>query len=147
MIWKENESHSVMSDSLGAHGLYNLWNSLGQNTGVGSRSLLQRIFPTQGSNPGLLHYRSPSLQLSHRGSPSKPSVVHFQSMNPSKSFWKLSLCSWWLALRKTTWCSPYLLLKRRIFPFFTLIPALHSRVGGANNQTEVRTHEAAFYGV
>ena len=27
-------------------------NSLGQNTGVGSLSLLQGIFPTQGSNPG-----------------------------------------------------------------------------------------------
>ena len=29
------------------------WNSPGQNTGVGSLSLLQGIFPTQGSNPGL----------------------------------------------------------------------------------------------
>ena len=29
-------------------------NSLGQNTGVGSFSLLQEIFPAQGSNPGLL---------------------------------------------------------------------------------------------
>ena len=47
------ESRSVMSNSLGPQGLYNPWNSPGQNTGVGSRSLLQRIFPTQGSNPGL----------------------------------------------------------------------------------------------
>jgi len=31
------------------------WNSPGQNTGVGSLSLLQGIFPTQGSNPGLPH--------------------------------------------------------------------------------------------
>ena len=31
------------------------WNSPGKNTGVGSHSLLQGIFPTQGSNPGLLH--------------------------------------------------------------------------------------------
>ena len=30
-------------------------NSPGQNTGVGSLSLLQGIFPTQGLNPGLLH--------------------------------------------------------------------------------------------
>ena len=29
------------------------WNSLGQNTGVGSLSLHQGLFPTQGSNPGL----------------------------------------------------------------------------------------------
>ena len=34
------------------------WNSPGQNTGVNSLSLLQGIFPTQGSNPGLLHYRT-----------------------------------------------------------------------------------------
>ena len=33
------------------------WNSTGQNTGVGSFSLLQGIFPTQGSNPGLPHCR------------------------------------------------------------------------------------------
>ena len=31
------------------------WNSPGQNTGAGSLSLFQGIFPTQGSNPGLLH--------------------------------------------------------------------------------------------
>ena len=35
--------------------IYSPWNSLGQNTGVGSLSLLQGIFPTQGSNPGLPH--------------------------------------------------------------------------------------------
>ena len=42
-----------MCSSLQAHGLYSPWNSPGQNTGVGSHSLLQGIFPTQGSNPGL----------------------------------------------------------------------------------------------
>ena len=51
------------------HGLYSLWNSLGQNTGVGSLSLLlQRIYPTRGSNPGLLHCRWILYQLSHQGS-------------------------------------------------------------------------------
>ena len=49
-------SCSVMSDSLRPHGLYSPWNSLGQNTGVGSLSLLQGIFPTQGSNPGWILY-------------------------------------------------------------------------------------------
>ena len=39
------------------------------NTGVGSPSLLQGIFPTQGSNPGLQHCRRILYQLSHRGSP------------------------------------------------------------------------------
>ena len=45
------------------------WNSPGQNTGVGICSLLQGIFPTQGSNPGLLHCRQILYQLSHKGSP------------------------------------------------------------------------------
>ena len=45
------------------------WNSPHQNTGVGSLSLLQRIFPTQGSNPDLPHCRWILYQLSHKGSP------------------------------------------------------------------------------
>ena len=65
----KSESHSVVSDSLRPHGLHSLWNSPGQNTGMGSLSLLQGIFPTQGSNPGLLHYRWILYQLSHQGSP------------------------------------------------------------------------------
>ena len=64
-----SESHSVVSDSLQPHGLYSSWNSPGQNTGVGSLSLLQGIFPTQGSNPGLPHCRRILYQLSHQGSP------------------------------------------------------------------------------
>ena len=65
----ESESCSVMSNSLQPHGLYSPWNSLVQNTGVGSLSLLQRIFPTQRTNPGLLHCRWILYQLSHKGSP------------------------------------------------------------------------------
>ena len=38
-------------------------------TGLGSLSLLQGIFPTQGSNPGLPHCRWILYQLSHKGSP------------------------------------------------------------------------------
>ena len=51
------------------HGLYSPWNSPGQNIGVGSLSLLQGNFPTQGQNPGLLHCRQIHYQLSHKGSP------------------------------------------------------------------------------
>ena len=65
----ESESHSVMSGSLRPHGLYRPWSSPGQNTEVGSLSLLQGIFPTQGSNPGLLHCGKILYQLSHKGSP------------------------------------------------------------------------------
>ena len=57
--WKS----SVMSDSLWPHGLYSSWNSPSQNTGVGSRSLLQGIFPTQGSYPGIPHCRRILYQL------------------------------------------------------------------------------------
>ena len=58
-----------MSDSLQPHGLYSPWIAPGQNTGVGSLSLLQGIFPTQGSNPGLTHCRRILYQLNHKGSP------------------------------------------------------------------------------
>ena len=53
----ESESHPVVPDSLWPDGLYSPQNSPGQNTGVSSISLFQGIFPTQGSNPGLPHYR------------------------------------------------------------------------------------------
>ena len=66
---KESKRHSVVPDSLQHHGLYRPWNSPGQNTGVGSLSLLQEIFPTQESNPGLPHCRWILYQLSHKGSP------------------------------------------------------------------------------
>ena len=49
--------------------IFSPWNSPGQNTGVGSLSLLQGIFLTQGSNPGLLHYRWILYQLIHKESP------------------------------------------------------------------------------
>ena len=58
-----------MSDSLQPHELYSPWNSPGRNTGVGSLSLLQGIFPNQGSNPGLPHCGQILYQLSYKGSP------------------------------------------------------------------------------
>ena len=51
------------------HGLHSPWNSPDQNTGVGSLSLLQGIFSTQGFNPGLPHSRQILYQLSHKLSP------------------------------------------------------------------------------
>ena len=64
-----SESCSVVSNSLRPHGLYSPWKSPGQNTGVRSHPLLQGIFPTQESNPGLPHCRWILYQLSHKGSP------------------------------------------------------------------------------
>ena len=65
----ESESCSVVSDSLQPHGLYSPWHSSGKNTGVGSLSLIQGIFQTQGLNPGLPHCRWILYQLSHKGNP------------------------------------------------------------------------------
>ena len=45
------------------------WYFPGKNTGVGNRSLLQGIFPTQGWNSCFLHWQADSLPLSHQGSP------------------------------------------------------------------------------
>ena len=68
-------SRSVMSDSLWPHGLYPArllcpWDPSGKNTGMGCHSLLLQIFPTQGSNPGLLRCRQILYHLSYyQGSP------------------------------------------------------------------------------
>ena len=66
---KWSESCSVVTYSLQFHGLHSPWNSPGQNYGVGNLSLPQRIFPTQGSNPGHPHCGQILYQLSHKGSP------------------------------------------------------------------------------
>ena len=58
-----------MSNSLRPHGLYSPWNSLSKNTGVSSLSLLQGIFPTQRSKPGLPQFMQILYQLSHKGNP------------------------------------------------------------------------------
>ena len=73
---KSSESCSVVSDSLQPHWLWEWtmrfhspWTSPGKNIGVSSHSLLQGIFPNQGSNSGLPHCREILYQLSHQGSP------------------------------------------------------------------------------
>ena len=74
-------SCSVMSDSLRFHELKPTsflcpWNFPGKSTGAGCHFLLQGIFPTQGSNPGLPHCRQTLYHLSHKGSPGGPKVSH-----------------------------------------------------------------------
>ena len=64
----------VVPDSLQPHRLQRTrllcpWDFPGKNTRVGCHFLLQGIFPTQGSNPGLLHYRQILYWLSNKGSP------------------------------------------------------------------------------
>ena len=65
--------HSVVLDYLRPHGLQPTrllcpWDFPGKNTGVGSHFLLQGIFPTLGSNLGLLHCRQILYHLNHQGS-------------------------------------------------------------------------------
>ena len=75
----ESVSRSVLFNSLQLCGLQAirllcLWDFPGKTTGVGKHSLLQGIFLTQGSNPGLPHCRKILYQLSHQGSPTRTEV-------------------------------------------------------------------------
>ena len=92
-FFTESESCSLVSNSLQPHGLHSPWNSPGQNTGVGSLSLLQGIIPTQGSNPGLPHCEQLLYQLSHKGSPRIPEWIAY------------SFCSGSSPARNPTWVS------------------------------------------
>ena len=93
-------SRPVMSDSMGPCGLQPLSTEFSrQNPGVGSRSLLQRIFPTQGLNLGLPHYRQMLYHLSYQGSPESVIHIHistlFQIIFPYRSLQSIeqsSLC-------------------------------------------------------
>ena len=78
------------------------WDSPGKNTGVGCHALLQGIFPTQGSNPGLLHWRCiPSLGPTEP--PEKPKNTRVGSVSllqgifqTQESNWVLLHCRWML---------------------------------------------------
>ena len=59
----------TLCDLMAVLGISSPWNSPGQNTRVHSLSLLQGIFPTQESNPGLLRCRQILYQLNHKRSP------------------------------------------------------------------------------
>ena len=94
MSESESVSCSIMSDSLQPYVLQSVrplcpWNSPGKNTGVGSHFLLQGIFPTQGSNPGLLHCREILYCLSYQGSP------------------------WWVDVSVALWCNTCHVRSRR----------------------------------
>ena len=85
-------------DSSRLDGLYSPWNSPGQNTGVGSLSLLQGIFTTQGSNPGLPRCRWVLCQLSDKGSPvgiygDIKKLCHFQLPRIPLAFFWIPSCS------------------------------------------------------
>ena len=78
-----------MSDSLWPHGLYSPWNSLGQNTGVGSLPLLQGIFLTQGLKPRSPALQSDSLPAEPQG---KPTVAVPIYISPNLLFPAFIVC-------------------------------------------------------
>ena len=90
-----------MSNSLQPHGLYptrllSPWNFPSKNTEVGCHFLLQGIFPTQGSNPSLLHYRQMLYRLSHQRSP--PGKLNKQGGNIQP------------------WCTPFPIWNQSVVP-------------------------------
>ena len=98
----QSVGHSVVSDSLWPHELEHAsflcpWDCPCKNTGVGCHSLLQGIFPTQGSNPSLLHCRQILYCLNHQGSNYTPikkkriDFLHFSfRMNILSLHWTFS---------------------------------------------------------
>ena len=76
------------------HGLHSPCNSPGQNSGVGSCSLLQGIFQTQGSNPGPQHCRQILYQLSHQGSPNQDHPQEKQMQKGKMVLWGGLTNSW-----------------------------------------------------
>ena len=70
------------------------WNSPGQNTGMGSLSLLQWIIPTEGSNPGLPSYRWILYQLSH----DEWEAISTEQAGSQHSVWPIELT------RDIYWC-------------------------------------------
>ena len=120
-----SESRSVLSNSLWPHRLYNPWNSPGLNTGVGSRSFLQGIFPTRGSDPGLPHCRWILYQLSHQGSPGILEWVAYPFFSGSSWSRNLLHCRWILyqgSSRKTVWSCP------RGYPQHSLIASMEMEI-------------------
>ena len=127
-----------MSDSLQPHGLYIVHgNSPGQNTGVGSLSLLQGIFPTQGLNPGLLHCGWILYQLSHKRRPTctcmcAKSLQSCTILQRSQGLYSPPGSSPWDSPGKNTGVGCHALLQG-IFPTqapnLPLLPLLHWQVG------------------
>ena len=106
---------SVMSDFLWPYGLQTArllcpWNSPGRNTGVGSHSLLQGIFLTQGLNPDLIHageffaiWATREAQFYFLAELGLPVCVLFL-VAESRSYcllWCVGFSLWWLLLWST----------------------------------------------
>ena len=101
----ESESCSVMSSSLQPHGLYSPRTSPDRNAGVSSLSLLQGVFPTQGSNPDLPPYKCVLYQLSHKGSPRILEWVAYPFFSGSSPCRNQTRVSWIAGEFFTSWAT------------------------------------------
>ena len=90
-LYSESESCSVMCDSLQPHGLYSPWNSPGQNTEVGSLSLLQGIFPNPSIEPRFPELQADSLPAEPQGKPKNTGVGSF------------SFLQWTFPIQESNW--------------------------------------------
>ena len=77
----------------------------GKNTGVGFHALLQGIFPTQGSNPGLLYCRQILYHLSHQGNPRTLEWVTYPFSRGSSQPRKRTWVSWIAGRFFTSWAT------------------------------------------
>ena len=87
-------SHSVVSDSLRPHRLkptrlFYPWDFLGKNTGVGCHALIQGIFLTQGSNPGLYFAGGFFTIWGTREAHYRPCIINKETEIPWDWFWCL----------------------------------------------------------
>ena len=84
-----------------------LGDSPGKKTGVGYHALLQGIFPTQGTNPGLQHCRQILYYLSHQGSPRLLEWVAYPFSKGSSHLRNQTRVSWWILYQLSNHGSPY----------------------------------------
>ena len=103
-----------------------LWDSSGKSPGVSWHFLLQGIFPTQGSNPDLLHWQADSLPLHCLGNP-VGGISLYQSMSSAsgaqlklqreQDIFYLTLCDFFSLLVLSGLCD-----KRELVSFLPFMP-------------------------
>ena len=123
------------------------WNSPGQNTGVGSLSLLQGIFPTQGSNTGLRHCRCILYQLSHNGNQNCQWLLRVYGVNAAifinnslSDNWNIKnswlICpkeqAWGIQLWKSVWATKSHLPEPREFIQYCVIKTVKCHKANSN---------------
>ena len=151
---------SAVSDSLWPYGpqparLLCPWNSPSENTGVDHHALFQGIFPTQGSNPGLLcllRWQAGSLPLAPPGKPINTFFSLFlKILHVSDIICYLSFSAWLISLRmiipRSICVSFFLWLSNNPLCVFYIF-FIHSSVYWVKGQTSLITlaHEIDFWG-